>query len=123
MPYSPGSKALRRGPLGDSAWLRYRGWAARAGLIGDLWLLGHLGRCVGSVPESRDADRLFLLGREVEAAPPARHDGLGVRAGLRAPVDGAEDDPIALGVQQGQGERQLPGHLLQRVVADDRHVP
>lgn len=56
------------------------------------------------------------------AAAPSPAYGTGVRAGLGASVDGRQHDAVAEAVDERERERQPAGHLVERVIAIERHV-
>ena len=53
----------------------------------------------------------------------AADERLGVRPGLGPPVDRADDQAVAVVVEQRRREREPPAHVAERVVAHDRDVP
>ena len=56
-----------------------------------------------------------MLGRQVQ-------DVLRVGAGLGATVDRGQDDPIAVVIQEGRGEREAPPHVVEGVITDDEEL-
>ena len=82
------------------------------------------GTTVGAAPSpSRAECTACASSGDSSCSPWPAHDRLGVGARLGTPVDGAEHHAVAHRVEQREGERQLPGHLVQRVVPDDRDIP
>ena len=82
---------------------------------------GRPGRLVPGSSLVAEASACCSSGVRVMLDRPA-DDALGIRAGLAAGVDRADDDAVAEVVDDRGGERQPPTHVAERVVAHDRDV-
>src|ERR1700761_1525019 len=85
------------------------------------WTREALARVPLPVGLERLADRLVLLGRELEFGFALAHL-LGVEAGLVTVVDRGEDQPRSVGIEQRDRGGLAARHLAVGVVADQRAV-